>query len=168
MQTTDQPADTKLFAKTFIKAWQTQISRIDEFLGRVKDETLMKEVAPGKNRGIYLIGHLTAVHDAMLPILGFGPKLYPQLEKPFITTADSETAEFPTISELKEYWSNVNKHLIQHFNQLEPAEWLTKHTLVSAEDFAKEPHRNKLNVLLTRITHLSYHHGQLIFLEEKI
>jgi hypothetical protein len=31
-----------------------------------------QEVAPGKNRLIYLWGHLTAVHDAMLPLLVWG------------------------------------------------------------------------------------------------
>lgn len=43
-----------------------------------------------------------------------------------------------------------------------------KHSAVSEEDFAKEPHRNKLNLLLNRTNHLSYHHGQLVFLKEKL
>ena len=33
------------------------------------------------------------------------------------------------------------------------------------EDFIKEPHRNKLNIILTRTTHLSYHTGQLALLK---
>jgi len=43
---------------------------------------------------------------------------------------------------------------------------LHKHTSVSEEDFAKEPHRNRLNVLTTRTTHLASHYGQLIFLKK--
>ena len=33
--------------------------------------------------------------------------------------------------------------------------------IVSDEDFAREPHRNKLNVLISQTNHLSYHPGQL-------
>ncbi len=36
---------------------------------------------------------------------------------------------------------------------------------VSDEDFEKEPHRNKLNIIVTRTSHLSYHTGQLILLK---
>jgi len=35
---------------------------------------------------------------------------------------------------------------------------------VSDEDFSKEPHRNKLNVIINRTNHMSYHLGQLILL----
>jgi hypothetical protein len=43
-------------------------------------------------------------------------------------------------------------------------EWLTKHNSVSAEDFAKEPHRNKLSVLISRAMHQAYHGGQIALL----
>jgi hypothetical protein len=46
-------------------------------------------------------------------------------------------------------------------------EWFNKHTAVSAEDFAKEPHRNKLNVIVNRTNHTSYHLGQLVYLVKK-
>lgn len=39
-------SDNALFAKTFIKAWITQITRINEFLESVTDEDLLKEIAP--------------------------------------------------------------------------------------------------------------------------
>jgi hypothetical protein len=45
--------------------------------------------------------------------------------------------------------------------------WFERHTSVSEEDFLKEPHRNKLNVLLNRTNHQSYHFGQMILLQAK-
>jgi len=36
---------------------------------------LEQQVAPGKNRLIYLWGHLTAVNDGLLPLLGIGERL---------------------------------------------------------------------------------------------
>jgi len=160
-------SDNALFAKTFLKAWTTHVSRINEFLESVTDEDLLKEIAPGKNSGIYLLGHLTAVNDGIIPLLGFGKKLYPQLEQIFVSSPDKSGHEFPAVPELKKYWNKVNEHLIEHFNLLEPEEWLTRHEAISDEDFAKEPHRNKLNVLIYRIAHLDYHLGQLVLLKKK-
>jgi len=63
-------------------------------------------------------------------------------------------------------WNTVNTTLTNHFNTMQPSDWLDRHTKVSPEDFAKEPHRNKLNILLTRTNHLSYHSGQLNLLSK--
>jgi hypothetical protein len=126
---------------------------------------LQKEIAPNKNRGIYLLGHLIAVHDDMLILLNMGDKLYPGLHKPFIELPDRSGAEIPSIKDLRDYWSKQCEALKQKFESLKPEEWLEKHTAVSADDFAKEPHRNKLNIIITRTTHLTYHTGQLTLLK---
>ena len=73
----------------------------------------------------------------------------------------------PAIDELKKYWNEVNTELTEHFSTMQPAEWFAPHTAVSEKDFEKEPHRNKLNVLITRSTHQSYHLGQLAYLKNK-
>ncbi|HMG92501.1 MAG TPA: DinB family protein [Chryseolinea sp.] len=156
--------DSGLFVRTTLKAWETQVNRMNDFFESVSDDDLMTEIAPGRNTGVYLLGHLTAVNDGILPLLGLGQKLYPQLEKIFITSPDKSGLEFPAIKELRQYWSDVNEELMEHFVRMEPAEWLAKHVAVSAEDFAKEPHRNRLNVVISRTTHMHYHLGQLILL----
>jgi hypothetical protein len=46
-------------------------------------------------------------------------------------------------------------------------EWFTRHNNVSAADFANEPHRNKLNIIINRTNHTSYHLGQLVYLAKK-
>lgn len=162
-QTTLDPA---LFVRTIIKAWEIQVGRMNDFFDNTSDEDLMRDVAPGRNSGVYLLGHLTAVNDGIMPLLGLGQKLYPQLEKVFISSPDKSGLAFPPIKELRQYWTDVNEELMEHFIRLEPAEWLGKHVAVSAEDFAKEPHRNRLNVVISRTTHMHYHLGQLIFLKK--
>jgi len=165
MKSNDQIApDPGLFVRTTLKAWENQVKRMDDFFESVTDDDLMLEVAPGRNTGVYLLGHLTAVIDGILPLLGLGKKLFPQLESIFVSTPDKSGLEFPPVKELRQCWSDVNEELMEHFVRLEPAEWLAKHIAVSAEDFAKEPHRNRLNVVIARITHMHYHLGQLILL----
>ena len=158
-------ATTELFVKMIFDRWNASIKNWDTLLNELSDETLQKEIAPGKNRGIYLLGHLIAVHDDMLILLGMGEKRYPELHEPFLNAADKAISQIPTASALRDFWTKQCEVLKQKFENLKPEEWFEKHTAVSAEDFSKEPHRNKLNIILTRTTHLQYHLGQLQLLK---
>ena len=151
--------------KMVLDGWYSQIKRFDNILNSITDERLQKEIAPNKNRGIYVLGHLTAVHDGMLPILDFGDKLYPELNEPFLKLPDKSIIQIPSAKELRTFWSEVNGMLTRHCDSLQPDEWFQKHNSVSAEDFSKEPHRNKLNIMITRTNHLSHHTGQLMLIK---
>src|SRR5918998_5689697 len=89
--------DLELFVKMAMMAWETYINRTSKLLDELSDETLATQVAPGRNTGTYLLGHLTAIHDAMLPVLGLGERLYPQLEQPFITNPDGSGLPIPSL-----------------------------------------------------------------------
>ncbi|MES2795604.1 MAG: DinB family protein [Bacteroidota bacterium] len=155
----------QIMVKMVFDRWQSLIKNCDNVLNSITDETLQKEIVSGKNRGIYLLGHLIAAHDDLLPLLGLGDKLYPELEEPFLSKPDKSIKEIPSAQELRAIWTEQNEILSRKFESLQPDEWFEKHNSVSVEDFAKEPHRNKLNVMLTRVSHLSYHLGQLILIK---
>lgn len=154
----------QLLTKMILDRWNAQITNFDTILNGMTDEQLQKEIAPGRNRGIYLLGHLIAVHDDMLILLDLGDKLYPAINETF-KAPDRSVPEIPSAKDLRAYWKNQNEVLGQKFDNMQADQWFEKHTAVSAEDFAKEPHRNKLNILLTRSTHLSYHWGQFVLLK---
>lgn len=156
---------TDTFVKMVFDRWNASIKNWDSLISTLTDETLQKEIAPGKNRGIYLLGHLIAVHDDMLILLDMDEKLYPELYEPFLKSPDKVTSEIPSTSELRNFWAKQCEVLKQKFDSLKPEEWFEKHTAVSAEDFVKEPHRNKLNIIITRTSHLNYHTGQLVLLK---
>ena len=155
----------QLMVKMVLDRWYSFIERCSKELDAISDEQLQKEIAPGKNRGVYLLGHLIAVHDDMLPILNLGDKLYPELFETFVKSPDKAVSEIPSAQELRALWTKQNEMLTQKINSLQPDEWFEKHNSVSAEDFSKEPHRNKLNIIITRTNHLSYHIGQLVLLK---
>jgi hypothetical protein len=159
--------EKELAVKMVLDLWNSRIKATDEIFNELTDEQLQKEISPGRNRGIYLLGHLTAVHDKMLPLLGFEQSSYSSLDEAFLTKPDKAVAEIPSAKELRSAWKKVNSKLSEHFNKLQPDEWFQKHTSVSAEDFAKEPHRNRLNVVAGRTVHLSGHLGQLVLLKNK-
>jgi len=155
----------ELFIKMVLDAWHTQIKYTDDLFNSLSDEQLLREVAPGRNRGIYLLGHLTAVHDRMLPLLGLGELRYPNLYPSFVQNADKTEANLPAVEDLRECWKEVNNVLSEQFSKLSTSDWFQKHTAVSEIDFAKEPHRNKLNVVINRTNHLANHLGQLLLLK---
>jgi uncharacterized damage-inducible protein DinB len=151
----------KLSVEVAINSWRLVLERTNKAFSNLTDDQLLKEVAPGKNRLIYLWGHLTAVHDAMFPILGLGERLHPELDAIFVSSPDKAGAQLAPVAELRKYWDEVNGKLLSQFASLSADEWLQRHKAMSEEDYAKDPTRNRLAVLLSRTNHMSYHLGQM-------
>jgi DinB superfamily len=147
-------------AASVVNAWTMYIDRATKLFSGLTDQQLVAEIAPGKNRLVYLYGHLIAVHDAMRPLLGIGPRQYEHLDATFLTTPDKAVADLPPTSDLRRMWDEVNASLLAAFTAYSPDEWVAKHTAVSDDDFAKNPLRNRLSVVLNRTGHLAYHLGQ--------
>jgi hypothetical protein len=151
----------ELPVKVAINSWRLVVERADKIFSRLTEDQLLSEVAPGKNRVIYLWGHLIAIHDAMFSILGLGPRLHPDLDAIFVDNSDRAVTEIPSAGHLKQYWDEVNGRLLSQFQNLSADEWLLRHRAMSEEDYAKDPTRNRLAVLLSRTNHLSHHLGQV-------
>ena len=154
-----------ILTQIVLNTWQNQVDRCTAFVNSLTDQEFMKEVAPGKNRGIYLVGHLAAIHDAMPEILGFGKRAYPELHSVFINEADRAIEKIPSVAELKNIWTAVHERLKNEFAKMSAESWFSRHESMTDADFEKDPTRNKLSVLNTRTAHLAYHCGQLRLLK---
>ena len=154
-------APEQVFIASAVQAWKQNVERADKIFSGLSDEQLQAEVAPGKNRLVYLWGHLTAVHDAMLPLLGVGDKLHPELAAAFLTAPDKAVAALPPTAELRRAWNEVNDRLLTAFRNFTVFDWAGKHTAVSDEAFAADPLRNRLSVVISRTSHVAYHVGQV-------
>jgi hypothetical protein len=151
----------ELYLAVALSGWMGNIERADKMFSGLSDQDALREIAPGKNRLIYLWGHLTATHDAMLPLLGIGRRLHPEFDVAFISNPDKTQAEIPSVELVRKAWREVNDRLFEGFASLSAADWLKKHGAVSEEAFVKEPLRNRLAILLSRTNHLAYHLGQM-------
>lgn len=156
----------QIYVKMALSGWESTIRRSDALFQSLGDQQLMTEIAPGRNRGIYLLGHLIAVHDGLPVILGLGESRYPGLKAVFLDNPDKSGQEMPSIPELRQQWAETNSRLAGLFSSLQPAEWFQRHMSVTPDDFVKEPWRNRLNVLLSRTNHLASHLGQLVLLKK--
>jgi hypothetical protein len=128
-----------------LRSWRSSMDRTGKLFRSFTDDELHTEIAPGKNRLIYIWGHLTATNDSMIPLLDFGHRLFPEMDMIFLTHPDRAVQH-----EIK----------ATEFTKLSPSDWLERHQAVSPGDFKNEPHRNRFAILLGRTTHLAHHFGQ--------
>jgi hypothetical protein len=95
-------------------------------------------------------------------MLFIGERLHPELDEAFISNPDGALADPVSAADLRSAWSAINGMLTTAFERFAPQDWLHKHSAVSDADFAQDPTRNRLAVVLSRTTHLSFHTGQII------
>src|SRR5258708_2350340 len=102
-----------------LKAWKAQIDRADKLFGALSSEEVLREIAPGRNRLLYLWGHLTAVHDAMLPLLGLGERLHLELDLAFVSNPDKSQAGIPSPEQVRRAWNVLSRtnHVSYHLGQ---------------------------------------------------
>ncbi len=154
---------SRILVDVALKAWSQQISRAEKFFDAKSDEELLKQVAPGRNRLIYLLGHLVSTNESMMTLFELGPKLYPSYEQTFTKSPDQ--LELPPAHELRRAFKETNANLTAHFSNMSVSDWLARHTAMTDEDLAKEPARNKLSVLMGRTSHVAYHLGQAVLVK---
>src|SRR5271156_637958 len=150
-----------------LRGWKFNVERAEKLFEGLSPAQLQQEVAPGKNRLIYLWGHLAAVNDRLLPLLGIGERLHPEFDSMFISNADKSVHLSVSGNSLKAAWQEINEKLWEGFSKFSASDWAQRHTAVSEQDFEREPHRNRFGVLLGRTTHLAYHLGQATLTQPK-
>ena len=64
------------FIQMVMKQWNIHVNRLDKLFDGLSDEALLYEVAPGRNRVIYLMGHLIASNDTIVSLFGLGQRKY--------------------------------------------------------------------------------------------
>ncbi|MBC7828271.1 MAG: DinB family protein [Chitinophagaceae bacterium] len=152
----------QIFVQMALNAWNTQVQKADKFFESLNDEGLLKEVAPGKNRIIYLLGHLIAVNDNIISLFGAGERLYAHFDEAFVKMPDRSGLDIPQPADLRKEWKRSNEVLSSYFERMTASDWFSRHTAMTDEDLIKEPTRNKLSVLINRTNHVAYHLGQLV------
>ena len=152
----------KLLSQTVLNSWKSVNQRVSALIAQMSEENIQFEIAPGRNRALYIVGHLTAVSDRMFPLLGVGERRFPNLDAVYLEHPDRTAADPLAPADLKAAWQDLAARLTDALEAFTPDEWLQKHTAVSDADFVKDPSRNRMAVVLARTNHISYHMGQLM------
>ncbi len=141
--------------------WDTYNRRMQKVIDSITDENFNKPIVPGGNSPSWLLGHLADTDDKLLELFGIGNRLYPELEKIYHHERGTNQKNHLSKAELTAKWKEIVSELDRAFKAMTESDWLARHMTVTEEDFKKEPHRNKLNVFLSRIAHKASHLGQI-------
>ena len=106
-----------------LRGWKSNVERADKLFGDLSPGQLEQEVAPGKNRLIYLWGHLAAVNDALLPLLGIGERLHPEFDGMFISSPDKSVPLTVSGQSLKAAWREIHQKLWEGFSKFSASDW---------------------------------------------
>lgn len=155
-------ANEELLIESALGIWKLNVARVNRVFHPLDEADLQLEVSPGRNRLIYIWGHLAAVSDAMLPLLGIGTRLYPDLDTMFLQNPDRSVPRIYSGAELRPAWDKINQSLWTTFSEWTAGQWLEKHNSVSVEDFQHDRTRNRFSVLVNRTAHIGFHLGQAV------
>lgn len=141
--------------------WDTYNKRMQKVLTEISDNTFHQPIVPDGNSPSWILGHLVDTDDRLLELFGIRARLYPELSTIYHHERGTNQQGHLSKTELIDRWKNITDALNAAFHTWSEGEWLQRHTAVSEEDFKKEPHRNRLNVMLSRVTHKASHLGQV-------
>jgi uncharacterized damage-inducible protein DinB len=141
--------------------WDTYNNRMQKVLDNITEENFNKPVTAGANSPSWILGHLADTDDKLLELFGIRKRLFPELEKIYHHERGSNQSGHLKKTELITKWRSILAELNLAFKAMSESDWHGRHQAVSEEDFKKEPHRNKLNVMLSRVAHKASHLGQV-------
>lgn len=141
--------------------WNAYNRIMQKTLDSTSEENYYKPIVPGGNSPSWLMGHLADTDDALLELFGIRKRMFPELAKIYHHERETNQTGHLSKAELISKWKEIIAELDATFKNMSEGDWLSRHMVVSEEDFKKEPHRNKLNVMLSRVTHKASHIGQI-------
>lgn len=146
------------------RMWRVKNEWVDYALGRVSDENLAREVAPGRNHGVWILGHLIASDDDLAMYLGRGGRRFPEYEALFQTRSVLRpVSEYPAPERLRREWKELCEANERLFAELTDAELDEPHALIG-ENPDDDYFKTKRECVLNWAAHQLYHAGQLVLL----
>ena len=143
-----------------VNAWKGTIERADRAVFAAQRRTATKGGGSRKNRLVYLWGHLTAVHDRMLPLLSLSERLHPEFDELFLSSPDKAVAYFQRLERLRSpgMRSIADCSPVLKASQRSVA---AETRLRLRGETLQGSSRNRFAILLSRTSHIAFHLDRL-------
>ena len=151
---------SRTITDVFAKQYDVMVEWVNGVLSGLADEDFNLELAPGKNNGVWILGHLIVCDDDFSEYMGKDEILYPQYIELFGQHTKVQSPEkYPSVKELRESWKKVCEKNVKVYKQITDEELKEDHALVkNAED---DYFKTKENIIMHWQLHEMYHAGQL-------
>jgi hypothetical protein len=117
----------EIFVRMALKSWDIQVTNASKFFESIDEASMSREVAPGKNTILYLLGHLIAVNDGMISLFGLGERQFSHFDEAFVKNPDKAGFEMPDGATLKADWQKSNQTLSTYFKNMSAEDWFAYH-----------------------------------------
>jgi hypothetical protein len=144
----------------FLQQWRVMAGWTSGTINALNDEDLREELSPGKNHGVWILGHLIESEDELSVFLGKEPFLFPEYETLFGQGSKLlPVGDYPSAVILREQWKAVLAKNERILSQMTDAEWDEPHARLKEgeDDFFK----TKGRCIGIWNLHQNYHNGQL-------
>lgn len=153
---------------TLFHIWELTISWINGSLKMLSNDDLKESILPGKNHGVWILGHLIESEDELSTFLGKGSMLFPSYLDLFGQGSKLQPLEsYPPIEELRSHWKNViskNETMLKEMKDSELEEPHCQRSENEPNDFFQ----TKGRCVAIWSLHQMYHNGQLAILISKV
>lgn len=123
---------------------------------------LQRELLPGKNSGVWLLGHVVASDDDIGLYLGTHEIQFPDVAELFSSGKSYDpSAKYPETEYLLDCWRRVGERTLQAYDELTDADLDTPHARLGSKSVEEDFFGTKRNVLYHWTNHQLYHLGQL-------
>ena len=149
----------KPIISAYLEQFDIMVGWIDQHLNALSDNELEAEISPGRNTGIWVLGHLIASMDDIGLYLSNADKDYKDYWELFGPgSKGTSDKQYPSVTDMREKWIKVNEKAKKIIAALPEEELQNNHNNTSDKtDFYK----TKQRVIDCWILHQMYHAGHL-------
>lgn len=150
---------SKKVINSYLEQFSIMQGWIDQHLNSLSDEDLKNEIAPGRNTGIWTLGHLIASMDDIGLYLSDKDKDYKDYWEMFGPGSKLQPSDtYPPVTEMRDKWKKVNEKAKKIIGNVSDEDLENDHNnKTDTTDFYK----TKKKVIDCWILHQMYHAGQL-------
>ncbi|HZV13116.1 MAG TPA: DinB family protein [Candidatus Kapabacteria bacterium] len=154
----------KTRSQTFKEQRQIMVDWVNMYLDALTDDELKMEIVPGRNHGVWILGHLIASDDDLSLYINKEPVLYPDCQELFQQGSVLKSVEsYPPISELRRRWKAVCEKNEILFDQLRDEMLDEPHEMIKG-DPEKDFFKTKDVCLMVWTLHQVHMAGELALL----
>jgi len=136
---------------------------INWLLKDLTDEDLRTELSPGKNHGIWILGHLIASDDDFSLFMGTGNPVYPEIQELFGQGSKLQSPDkYPDVKSLRVKWDEICEKNRKIYSQLKDEDFEKPHAMI--KNYDTDYFKTKGRVIMAWQIHQAYHAGQLAVL----
>ncbi|MEO8665859.1 MAG: DinB family protein [Ignavibacteria bacterium] len=149
-----------ILVKKFLEQYIVMIEWVNLYINALTDKDFEMELSPGKNHGVWILGHMIASDDDFSLMMGKGELLFPEYQELFGQGSKLQPVKnYPAVEQLRKQWNDLFEKNKKIYEDLKDADF--NQPPENTTDANKDFFNTKAKVIMAWQLHQMYHGGQL-------